>query len=388
MPSLRFPLSCAPLLLVACSGSAPPPAAPPPPEVTVALPLDREITEWDEFTGRLVAAESVELRARVSGYLASVGFEEGELVEPGELLMVIDRRPFEAALQRARAEVAAARARLELAASEEQRAGELARERLVSAQELDNRRQRRAEATAQLAAAEAWERAAGLDLEFCEIRAPIAGRIGRRLVTGGNLVRGGENESTLLATIVSLDPIHVYVSADEQVYLRFLRGARAGTRPSLRENRIPARLRLADEAGWPHEGYVDFVDNQIDAATGTIQGRAVFANPDGVLTPGLFGVMQVRGVGPYRALLVPDIALASDLARRIVWVVGEDDVPVAREVTPGRLVGTLRVITGGLAPDDRVVINGMARIRPGQPVRPVAGEIEVPAELAAVGRRD
>lgn len=388
MPSLRLFLSCAPLLLAACSGSEAPPAAPPPPEVTVATPVEREITEWDEFTGRLVAVESVELRARVSGYLDSVAFEEGAMVRAGELLMVIDRRPFEAALARARGEVAAARARLELARSEEQRAEGLARDRLISEQELDSRRQRRAEAEAQLAAAGAWEQSAALDLEFAEIRAPISGRIGRRLVTAGNLVRGGENESTLLATIVKLDPVHVYVSADEQVYLRFLRGARAGIRPSLRDNPIPARLRLADEQGWPHEGYVDFVDNQVDRATGTIQGRAVFPNPDGVLTPGLFGVMQVRGVGPYRALLVPDAAIVSDLARRIVWVLGEDDIPVARPVEPGRLVGNLRVISAGLTPADRVIINGIARVRPGQRVRPLAGEIEVPAELAAVGRRD
>lgn len=388
MPSLRLLLPCVPALLAACGGSAPPPAAPPPPEVTVATPVEREITEWDEFTGRLVAVETVELRSRVSGYLESVQFEEGALVQAGELLMMIDQRPFEAALARARGEVAAARARLELAGSEEQRAEGLARDRLISEQERDSRRQRRVEAEAQLAAAEAWEQAAALDLEFSEIRAPISGRIGRRLVTAGNLVRGGENESTLLATIVKLDPVHVYVSADEQVYLRFLRGARAGTRPSLRDNPIPARLRLADEQGWPHQGYVDFVDNQVDRATGTIQGRAVFANPDGVLTPGLFGVMQVRGVGPYRALLVPDAAIVSDLARRIVWVLGEGDVPVARPVDPGRLVGTLRVVTGGLQPDDRVIINGIARVRPGQPVRPLAGEIEVPAELSAVGRRD
>lgn len=375
-------------LVAACSGEPPPPAAPPPPEVTVAQPLAREITDWDEFTGRLTAVESVEVRARVSGYVQQVHFAEGLIVEAGELLLEIDPRPFRATLARAEAEVAAARARLDLARSEERRAGELARERLISDQELENRRQRRAEAEALLEAAGAWRRAAELDLEFSQVRAPIKGRIGRRLVTEGNLVRGGDNEPTLITTIVSLDPIHVYVSADEQAYLRFLRMARDGTRPSVREVATPARLRLADEQGWPHQGFVDFVDNQLDRASGTIQGRAVFPNPDGVLTPGLFGVLQVRGAGPYPALLVPDSALGTDLARRIVWVVGEDNLPVAREVTPGRLVGTLRAITAGLSAGDRVVINGMARIRPGQPVTPVPGTIEPPAELAGVGRRD
>lgn len=388
MLSLRPLLLPVTALLAACGGGPPPPAAPPPPEVTVATPLAREITDWDEFTGRLTAVESVEVRARVSGYVQQVHFAEGAMVEAGELLLEIDPRPFRATVARAEAEVAAAGARLDLARSEEQRAGELARERLISDQELENRRQRRAEAEALLEAARAWRRAAELDLEFSQVRSPIKGRIGRRLVTEGNLVRGGDNEPTLITTIVSLDPIHVYVSADEQAYLRFLRMARDGTRPSVREVATPARLRLADEQGWPHQGFVDFVDNQLDRASGTIQGRAVFPNPDGVLTPGLFGVLQVRGAGPYPALLVPDSALGTDLARRIVWVVGEDNLPIAREVTPGRLVGTLRVITTGLSAQDRVVINGMARIRPGQPVTPVPGTIEPPAELTGVGRRD
>lgn len=350
----------------------------------MAKPLVREVGEWDEFTARLAAVETVELRARVGGYVESVTFAEGALVREGDLLLVIDPQPYEAALARARAEADAATARLELARSEEARAVELARAALISAQERDSRQQRRAEAEAELAAAKAAVREATLDLGYCQVRAPISGRIGRRLVTRGNLVSSGEREATLLATIVAVDPIHAYITADEQAYLRYLRMAREGTRPSPREVRTPARLRLADEEGWPHEGWVDFVDNQLDRATGTIQGRAVFSNRDGVLAPGLFAQLRVRGARPYTAILVPETALGTDQERRVVWVLGDGDVPVTRDVTPGRQVGMLRVIAAGLTADDRVLINGTARIRPGMRVKPVEGSIEEPADLAAV----
>lgn len=374
------------LLLVACGAPAPPPPAPP--EVTVARPLAREITEWDEFTGRLAAVESVEVRSRIDGYVETVSFVEGALVRRGDLLLVIDPRPYEAALARARAEQAAAQARLDLARNDETRAVQLAREALISDRERDNRTQLRAEAEAQLAATQAWVRTATLDLDYCQVRAPISGRIGRRLVTAGNLVSGGENDATLLTTIVTVDPIHVYITANEQAYLRYLRMAREGTRPSARDVRTPARLHLADESGWPHEGYVDFVDNQLDGETGTIQGRAIFPNPGGQLTPGLFAQVQVRGAGPYSALLVPETALGTDQARRVVYVLGEGNVPLARGVTPGRQVGTLRVIEKGLAADDRVLINGIARIRPGVPVKPLDGAIEAPADLSGVAKLD
>lgn len=375
------------LLLSAACG--PPPAAPPaPPQVTVATPLRHTITEWDEFTARLVAAQSVDVRARVDGYLETVDFTEGAMVRENERLAVIDRRPYAAVLARARAEVDAAAARLALARNEEARAEQVARRQLISAQELDNRRQRRAEAEAQLAAARAWVEAAQIDFDDCEIRAPISGRIGRRLVTRGNLVSGGENDATLLTTIVALDPIHAYITGDEQAYLRYLRLARAGVRPSAREVRTPALLRLADEQDWPHEGWVDFVDNQIDASSGTIQGRALFPNPDGVLTPGLFATMRIRGAGPYEALLVPDEAIAADQARRIVYVLDDKGIPVARGITPGRLVGTLREVSTGLSADDRVLINGIARVRPGLPVTVVEGVIEPPVDDAGIANFD
>lgn len=374
------------LLLAGCGPKTPP--APPPPAVTVSAPLQLAITDWDEFTGRITAVDSVEVRARVDGYIESAGFVEGAMVKAGDMLFVIDQRPYVAELTRARAEAAAAAARLTLARNDEERAAALVDRKLVSAQELDNRRQRRLEAEAEQAAARARERAAELDVEYCTVRAPIAGRIGRRLVTAGNLVSGGERESTLLTTIVSRDPVHVYFTGDEQVYLRYLRAAHDGTRPSPRDVRVPARLQLADETGWPHAGYIDFVDNQLDKPTGTILARALFANPDDTLVPGLFARLQVRGAGPYPALLVPDSAIGIDQARRIVYVLGEGNAAVARGVTPGRLVGALRVITAGLTATDRVVINGQARIRAGMVVTPTEGSIEAPPELAGIEKLD
>lgn len=390
---MRFPFLMRALLtgsallwLGACK--APEPPAPPPPEVTVATPLTREIIEWDEFTGRVAAVESVEVRPRVDGYIESVSFTEGAMVKAGEVLFVIDRRPFKAVLARARAEVAAARAHLDLARREEKRAIELGAQRLIAEQDVDSRRERRAAAEAALDAAKAAAERAALDVGYCEVRAPISGRVGRRLVTAGNLVSGGEDNATLLTTIVSLDPIHVYITGDEQAYLRYLRMAREGVRPSVRDVRVPARMRLADQRGWPHQGHVDFIDNQIDRATGTILGRAVFPNPDRMLTPGLFAQVQVRGAGPFKALLIPDSAIAADQARRIVFVLGEGNVAEARPVTPGRLVGALRVISTGLAAGDRVIINGQARIRTGMVVAPVEGRIEPPAELVGVEKPD
>ena len=377
-------------LLSALTVGCEPPGRPPPQpvEVTVARPLVAEITDWDEYTGRLAATESVEVRSRVTGYLEATRFVEGNLVKAGDLLFVIDPRPFRAALAEARAEADSAAARLKLAENDQARASRLFKSRTIPEEELDTRTQLALQAAADLAAARAAVAQAELDLEFCSVRAPISGRIGRRLVTEGNLVTGGEKDATLLTTIVSLDPIHAYVSADEQAYLRYLRLARAGTRPSSREVRTPVRMQLADETGWPHEGYVDFVDNQLDVATATIEGRAIFPNPDGVLTPGLFARLQVRGEGPYRAILVPDAAIGTDQARRFVYVVGTDGLPEVRFVEPGRAVGLLRVIRSGLTGDEQLVINGLPRVRRGVPVRALTGRVEAPPELDASQRFD
>jgi len=369
--------ACVLLLVAGCSGESQT-AAPPPPEVTVAEVPGKSITDWDRYMGRLRAVQDVEVRARVSGYLESVNFREGAIVAAGDSLFVIDPRPNQAALKAAEAAVTMAESRLRLAETQRKRAERLFQQKSIPAEEFDIRTEERREAEAALDAARAALESARLNLEFTTIKAPVAGRIGRALVTPGNLVSGGTENSTLLTTIVSLDPIHVYVTADEQAYLHYRRMDQAGTRPSSHNAANPVRLRLADEDTFSHEGVMDFVDNQVDEGTGTMMGRAVFANPDFLLTPGMFAEIELLGEGPYDAVLVPDAAIGNDQARRFVYVVGADNVPERRYVVPGRLHGELRVIREGLKGGERVVINGMQRVRPGAPVTPLPGTIELP----------
>jgi len=371
--------------LVACGRGAPPSMDPP--EVTVAHPLAQSITDWDEYTGRLAAVDSVEVRARVSGYLKSVHFEDGAIVEDGDLLFVIDPRPYQAALDEAQAQVTRARVQLELATNDLERAERLFRSRAVSEEELDSRTQQKREAEASLQAAQAAVAATRLDLEFTSVSAPIAGRIGRKLVTEGNLVSGGSANSTLLTTIVSLDPIHVYFTADEKAYLAYQRLAGLGSRPSSRDVANPVRMQVAGEQGFPREGKMDFVDNRVDESTGTMQGRAIFPNPDGLLTPGLFAQVQLLGEGPYDALMVPDAAIGADQATRYVYVLGQGNQLERRDIVPGRAIGRLRIVKSGLEADDRVVISGLQRIRPGLEVRPVEGAIETPEPVVAKAAR-
>ena len=371
--------------LVACGRGAPPSMGPP--EVTVAHPLAQSITDWDEYTGRLAAVDSVEVRARVSGYLKSVHFEDGTIVEEGDLLFVIDPRPYQAALDEAQAQVTRARVQLELATNDLERAERLFRSRAVSEEELDSRTQQKREAEASLQAAQAAVAATRLDLEFTSVSAPIAGRIGRKLVTEGNLVSGGSANSTLLTTIVSLDPIHVYFTADEKAYLAYQRLAGLGSRPSSRDVANPVRMQVAGEQGFPREGKMDFVDNRVDESTGTMQGRAIFPNPDGLLTPGLFAQVQLLGEGPYDALMVPDAAIGADQATRYVYVLGQGNQLERRDIVPGRAIGRLRIVKSGLEADDRIVISGLQRIRPGLEVRPVEGAIETPEPVVAKAAR-
>jgi RND family efflux transporter MFP subunit len=366
------------IALAGCGGKQPPAMGPP--QVTVATPLVRQITDWDEYTGQLAAVESVEIRARVSGYLQSIHFEDGALVKRGDLLFVIDPRPYEAALDEARADLTQAKVRLELASNDLDRAKRLFASRAISEEELDARTKEHRQAEASLEAAQAAEKGSALNLEFARIKAPVSGRIGRKLVTVGNLVSSSGDKPTLLTTIVSVDPIHVYFTADERAFLRYTRLAEKGIRPSSRNVPNPVRLQLADEQDFPHLGHMDFVDNQVDRATGTMQGRAIFANPEGDLTPGLFARVKLLGEGPYEALIVPDQAIGTDQGQRFVYVLGADNVVTPRPVTPGRTLGDLRVIRDGLGATDRVVINGIQRIRPGISVTPVDGSIPEPAD--------
>jgi RND family efflux transporter MFP subunit len=369
------------ILLAACDQAPPPPQAAmemPPPQVTVANPLLLKVSDWDEFTGRIHAVESVEVRPRVSGYLQSVNFTEGSIVNKGDLLYVIDPRPYQAILEQARADVVRAKAALDLAENDLARAERLYQSRAISEEELDSRSNQKREALASLEAAKAAVTAAELNVEFTHIKAPITGRIGRTRITAGNLVTGGDFESTLLTTIVSLDPVYVYFTADEQAVLHYARLDMAGIRKSSRTARNSVKLRLADEEDYTHEGYMDFVDNQIDLATGTLRVRAVVNNPDYLLVPGMFADVRLQGQSQYEALLIPDAAISVDQTIRFVYVLGENNIVERRQITPGRLEGSLRIVRDGLSPADQVIINGIQRVRAGVQVTPETGTIEPP----------
>lgn len=348
------------------------------PQVAVSTPVQKSVREWDEYTGRFVAVDRVEIRARVSGYLNSIHFKDGDVVYKGDLLFVIDPRPYEASLNAAKARLQQAQAQLQLATRELQRAENLRRTQAVSEAVLDERQQQVRNAQGSVLAAEAAVRTAELDIEFTQVKAPVTGRISQRLVGVGNLVSGGQANSTLLTTIVSLDPIHFVFDADQQAYLRYVKLARSGERASSREVDNPVILALPGEADFPHVGRMDFVDNEIDPSTGTIRARAIFSNSDMTFTPGLFARLRLVGRNEYQALLLPDAAVGTDQTRRFVYVIGENNVPQVRPVVLGPIIDGLRVVREGLSPTDRVVTAGVQRIRPGAPVTPVDAPIQAP----------
>jgi len=346
---------------------------PPPPAVTVANPVERKIVDYDEYVGRFVAVSAVEVRARVSGTLEAVHFTDGQIVKEGDLLFSLDRRPFQNALDQARANLVLARSNLTYTEADLARAQQLLREKTVSEQVFDQRAQAQRNAQASVQGQEAAVRQAELDLEFTQLSAPIAGRIGDRRVAPGNLVMGGTAaNTTLLATIVSIDPIRFEFTFDEASYLRYERLSRSENSGNLtgRGGATPVQLKLIDEKTFEHEGRMDFVDNVIERATGTIRGRAQFANPKGLFTPGMFGRVRVAGSAPYQTLLVSDVAIGSEQVRKFVYVINNENVATIKYVTTGALVDGLRVIKEGLAPDDKVIVNGMARVRPGAKVTP------------------
>lgn len=358
------------LLSVACAGTAAQQGEPPPPTVTIAEVIERDITEWDEFTGRLDAVDTVTISPRVSGAIASVAFTEGALVRRGDLLFQIDPRPFEAEVDRLRAELARTRATVRRAQSELERAARLRAQDAMSHEEHDRRTAFAEESTAQVAAVEAALRAAELNLEFTRVTSPITGRAGRALITEGNLVSSGAGEPVRLATVVSLDPIYAYFDADEQTFLRYQQASQRGRGHAARAASWPIRMALASDEGFPRTGHMDFLDNQVNPQTGTIRGRVVFRNPDGALTPGLFVRLRVAGGGHYRGTLVQDKAVGTDLGKKFVLTVGADDTVAYRTVTLGPLVDGLRVIRDGLGAGDRVIVNGLQRVRPGVRVTP------------------
>lgn len=350
--------------------AADPSAPPPPPAVTVAQPLAKRITEWDEYTGRFVAKQRVEVRARVSGYLDSVHFHEGQVVEAGQLMFVIDQRPFVANVERARANLAQADTQLRVAQLEFERGKRLTASKAMSRETMEERRARRDSAQAEVDAARAALRSAELDLGFTEVRAPMAGRVSDIRIDVGNVISGGSADSTLLTTIVSLDPIELEIEASESEFMRYTRLDSEGKRKSSRDVENPVEARLIDEQGWPHKGRMTFVDNELDPVTGTMLGRATFPNPDHVLLPGMFARARLYGEGEHEAILIPEAAIVTDQATKLVLVVGADDVVEARPVALGPLIDGLRVVREGLAADERIVVVGVQRARPGQKVTP------------------
>ena len=380
----RFVLAALVLAVVLFPAEPRAQGGPPMPSVTVAAPLAKKVTRWDEYTGRFEAIESVEIRPRVSGYIDSVSFTDGQMVKKGDLLFTIDPRPYQIAVDSARADVTKSRAQVVFTTADYERGVQLVDSRTVPVKDLEQRRANLDTARAQAISADAALRNAELNLEWTQVRAPIDGRISDHRVSVGNLVSGGQTGTTLLTTIVSTDPIHFVFDASEADYLRYSRLAAAGQRPSSRDVGNTVQVRLADEQGWPHEGHMNFVDNQLNAHSGTIRGRAVFDNKDLFLTPGTFGRLRLSG-GTFDGLLIPDAAVVSDQAHKIVMTVGDDNKVVPKPVTLGPIYEGLRVVQSGLAVTDRVIIAGLANpfVRPGSVVAPQAGEIKPVAIKAA-----
>lgn len=417
--SLRLLICLTGMMLVGCEPSSTQQAAPPPPpKVAVANPLIEPIVEWDEFTARFEAIDKVDVRSRVSGYLQSVHFSEGQLVKKGDLLVIVDPRPYEAILTASVAGLAQAnahvgesqallqqayatqnqtQAELNLRKRQIDRAKTLLQKNSVSQGEVDVLESEYLKAVADheaskakiqassagvatseaaLQSAKAEVESAQLNLSYCQIRSPLTGRISQKNVTQGNLISGGSETSTLITTIVSVDPIHCTFYVDQQIYLKYVRLNNDGTRISSRDVKNPVYLGLIDEKGFPHKGHVDFVDNRFDPKTGTILGRAILSNPDGTLSPGLFAKLRLPGSGRYDATLVPDACIVSDQSDKLVYAVGADNKIVRKIVTLGPIAKGLRVIRKGLEPTDRVVLRGIQRLAPGMDVVPVMEKIE------------
>lgn len=385
MPSRSLVVVSALSFIGSVLGCSPkPPAPPPPPAVTVAPVLQRDVAEWDEFSGRLEAVDQVEIRPRVDGYVKRVTFTEGREVRKGEVLFEIDPREYQADFDRAQAQLEQARTAAELAQREVDRAEKLVKVQAISREEFDSRTSAQANGVAAVRAAEAAVETARLNLGWTAVRSPIKGRVSRAEVTEGNLVHSGPPDATLLTTVVSLDSIYLYFDSDEQTYLRYSGRAAADGNRGWRDARSPVYLGLANETGFPHEGHLDFVDNRIDPTSGTIRTRAIFSNRDRRFTPGLFARVKLVGSKSAPALLVRDAAIGTDQDRKFVLVVGPGDSLVYRPVELGRLTEGLRIVRSGIKPGERVVVNGLMRVRPGMKVTPTVVAM-VPDSTAAAG---
>jgi RND family efflux transporter MFP subunit len=340
---------------------------PQPPAVSVVQPVEREVVEWDEYIGRLESPETVEIKARVSGYLAKIHFKEGKEVKTNDLLFTIDRRPYQAEYDRAEADHQRAESIADLAKNDAERAKRLIATKAISEEDFDTKTRSYTAALAALKGAHAAVDSAQLNLEFTEVRSPIQGRTSRAIVTEGNLISGGVSGAgaTLLTTVVSQDPLYCYVDVDERSILKYLQLRREGKRESALDKPIPVEMALADETGYPHKGFTDFVDNKIDPTTGTLRCRGVFPNPERTLGPGFFARMRIPGSGKYAALLIPDRALGADQSVKFVYVVNAEKKVEFRPVKIGPIIDGLRVVKEGLKPGEQVIVEGLLRVRPG-----------------------
>lgn len=367
-------LTAGALLLCATGCRKVPPPEQAPLAVNVVTVSVKDVTEWDEFTGRIEAVESVDIHARVGGYLQSVNFQAGALVNAGDLLFVIDPRPYQADFDRAQAEVDRAESQVKLAEIDHKRAQDLRQKSTISAEEFDQKAAalRQAEASARSAAAA--KQAAALNLEFTQIRSPIAGRVSNERVTAGNLIMPGGGDDTVLTTVVSVDPLYVYVDTDENTVLRYIKLREEGKRKTAREERLPAFMQLANETGFPHEGYIDFVDNRLDPNTGTLRARGVFKNWNPLISPGFFVRMRVRGAEAYKAALIDDKVISSQQGVKYVFVVKPDNTIERRNIETGPMFEGLRIVRSGLEAGERVVSTRLQMLQPGMTVVPVAAE--------------
>jgi RND family efflux transporter MFP subunit len=371
------------LLVTGCQQAATPPPAPPPPQVSVGHPLAKEIVDYDEFTARLDAINSVEIRARVTGYLQKVNFKDGAEVKAGDLLFVIDPRPYQAELDSAQASLDRAKTQFELATNDNKRALELFQSKAISAEELDTRSKNLGVADSAVKIEAAAVETAKLNLDYTNITAPIDGRVGRALVREGNLVNATGSEATLLTTLVSVDPVYAYVDVDQATVVKYQHLDKDGLR--LSDGKITCDLAVGSETTFTHHGAVDFVNNQIDSKTGTLNVRGIFQNPDRVLIPGMFGRVRVIASAKYTAMLIPDYAIGTDQDKKIVYVVKPDNTVESREVVPAQLVDGLRVIKSGLDTNDNVVLDRLQIVRPGAPVTPKETPIVPEAEAPGSG---
>jgi RND family efflux transporter MFP subunit len=357
------------IVAAACTQQQAQAPAAPPPAVSVANPVEKNVLEWDEYTGRFDAVDTVEVRARISGVLDEVKFTDGAIVNKGDLLFVIDPRPFQRLLDRDRATLQGAKVQLEFAQRDLERARPLVANNTISQQVFDQRTQAVKGAEANVLSAEASVRSSELDVEFTQIRSPVTGRISRKLVSEGNYLTGGSGSGTLLTTIVSIDPIYFYFDVSEADFLKYQRLGSLSMKSSAPISEISVELALQGDKGFPYKGRMSFVDNRIDQNTGSLRVRSIFDNPDQFLQPGLFGRVRLVGSGEYKAILLPDVAIATDQSNRFVFVVSDDGTVSSKPVTLGPIIDGLRVVRTGVAANDWVIVNGVQRARTGIKVK-------------------